>query len=89
MLLPAAEVFEANPKPQTNASCPEAAPFVLLHVAFVGNPEAQLPGVVTAQLAVVVPVTRVQLAMVAWPAPTQVAVQVEPTVVPQLVAQLA
>lgn len=89
MLLPEADALATKPEPHTKAGWPAASPFVSPHFALAANAAAQLPVVVTAQSAVVVPAMRVQVAVVAWPAPKQVAVQVEPTVVGQFVAQLA
>jgi hypothetical protein len=75
--------------PHTTGSWSGASPFVSLHFAVVGKPAAQLPVAVMTQLAVVVPSTRVQVAVVCVPDEAQLAVQVEPTVVPQSVAQYA
>jgi hypothetical protein len=89
MLMPETPSFAVNPAPQTTLVwAAVAGPSMSVQVAPEGYSAAQLPVVVIAQLASVVP-TRVHVAVVAVPEPIHFAVQVEPTVMAQLVSQLA
>lgn len=89
MLMPDAPSFAAKPAPQTmvGAFCP--APLLSKQVAPAGNCAAQLPVAVIAQLASLVVPTRLHVAVVGVPSPMHFAVHVEPTVMAQLVSQLA